>query len=249
MRRWFRSATIVLIWILALSLALFASSYFLTFPRLLLRSQMLALTRHRGLILLHIAGGTVAIIVGLFQFIGRLRESHPAVHRAAGYAYLSAVFVAGCVGLALSPDTARFAADGANELTTFDLSFLGLSPSFLGYSAASRFSPSQFLLVEVAFGLLALTWLLTSGFAFMRAMQRRFDAHREWMIRSYSLTFAAVTVRLVGLPFLVLTRDPVVAITCTFWSWVLNLAVSEWVIRSERTSAADRPMLVRLTRS
>lgn len=51
------------------------------------------------------------------------------------------------------------------------------------------------------------------------------------MTRSYSLTFAAATVRLAGLPILVLARDPVVAITCTFWSWILNLVVAEWVIR------------------
>ena len=36
---------------------------------------------------------------------------------------------------------------------------------------------------------------------------------------------------LASLPFLVLTRDPVVAITCTFWSWILNLVLVEWLIR------------------
>ena len=30
---------------------------------------------------------------------------------------------------------------------------------------------------------------------------------------------------------LLLTRDPIVAITCTFWSWILNLVVAEWLIR------------------
>jgi hypothetical protein len=30
---------------------------------------------------------------------------------------------------------------------------------------------------------------------------------------------------------LLLTRDPIVAITCTFWSWILNLVVAEWFIR------------------
>ncbi len=51
------------------------------------------------------------------------------------------------------------------------------------------------------------------------------------MMRSYSLTFAVATVRLADPPILVLTRDPVVAITCTFWSWILNLVVAEWLIR------------------
>ena len=62
---------------------------------------------------------------------------------------------------------------------------------------------------------------------------------RAWMMRSYSLTFAAATVRLAALPMLVLTRDPVVAITCTFWSWILNLVVVEWLIH--RRPAVDTP--------
>ena len=95
----------------------------------------------------------------------------------------------------------------------------------------SRFSPNQFFLVMVGFGTLAIVWLLTAALALARARQRRFDEHRAWMMRSYSLTFAAATVRLAGLPILVLTRDPIVAITCTFWSWILNLVVAEWFIR------------------
>ena len=147
---------------------------------------------------------------------------------------LGAVFLAGCVALELSSDTPTFAADGLTDLTKIDLSFLGLSPSFLGYGANSKFSANQFFLVRVGFTTLAIMWLLTGALAFARARQRRFDEHRVWMMRNYSLTFAAATVRLSGLPFLVLTRDPVVAITCTFWSWILNLVFVEWMI-SRRT--------------
>jgi hypothetical protein len=116
---------------------------------------------------------------------------------------------------------------------------LALSPSFLGYSASSRFSPNQLFLVMVGFGTLALVWPLTAALAFARARQRRFDEHRAWMMRSYSLTFAAATVRLAGLPILVLTPNPIVAITCTFWSWILNLVVADWVVR--RRSAVGAP--------
>jgi hypothetical protein len=156
-----------------------------------------------------------------------------------GYVYLSAVLLAGSAGLGLSPDTPVFAAHGLTDLTAIDLSMLGLSPSFLGYRASSTFSPNQFFLVMVGFGTLALVWLLTSVLAFARARQRHFDEHRAWMMRSYSLTFAAATVRLAGLPILVLTRDPVVAITCAFWSWILNLAVAEWFIRHRSAVGAS----------
>jgi hypothetical protein len=196
---------------------------------------MLALSRHQVLILVHILGGIAAIAVGLLQFVSALRSTFPRVHRVGGYLYLSSVFLAGGTGLWLSSDTPIFAADGLNDLASIDLSVLGLSPSFLGYSAFSKFSPNQFFLVRVGFTTLALVWLLTSVLAFVRARQRRFDLHRAWMVRSYSLTFAAATVRLVGFPLLVMTRNPVVAITCTFWSWILNLGVAECII-SQRPS-------------
>ena len=240
MRRSFHSALMTAMWFLALAAALTSARYFLVPPRLLLPTEILALSRNHLWILLHVAGGIVAITLGLFQFVGSLRDAYPGVHRAMGYLYLSAVFLAGCSGLWLSPDTRVFAAHALTDLTAMDLSILGMSPSFLGYSASSRFSPGQFFLVMVGFGTLALVWLLTAALAFARARQRRFAEHRAWMMRSYSLTFAAATVRLAALPILVLTRDPVVAITCTFWSWILNLVVAEWLIR-RRPVLLDAP--------
>ena len=226
MRSYLHSAALTLLWFLALVAALTSARYFLGPPRLLLPNEILALSRHHTWMLVHIASGIVAITVGLFQFVGRLRDAYPQVHRSMGYVCLSAVCLGGCV--ALGP---TFAADGLTDLTTIDLSFLGLGPSFLGYSASSKFSANQFFLVRAGFTALAIAWLMTGALAFARARQRRFNEHRAWMMRNYSLTFAAATVRLAGLPFLVLTRDPVVAITCTFWSWILNLVVVEWIIR------------------
>jgi hypothetical protein len=226
-------------WVLACSVAIGATRYFLPSVSLLLRGQTLALARNPHWLLLHIAGGMAAIVFGLFQFVGSLRNSHPPIHRSMGIAYLAAVLVAGTAGLRLSPDTAAFAADGLTDGKTFDLSAIGLSPAFLGYGPSSTYSPSQFFPVVLAFATLSAVWLVTSAVAFAYARQRRFDLHRAWMIRSYSLTFAAVTVRLIGLPLLVLTRNPVVAIICTFWSWILNLAVAEWLIRRSARRVRD----------
>jgi len=156
MRRFFHFALITAMWFLAFVAALTSARYFLVPPRLLLPTEILALSRHHMWILVHIAGGIVALVVGLFQFVGSVRDAYPRVHRAIGYLYLSAVFLAGCTGLRLSPDTPVFAADGLTDLTAIDLSKLGFSPSFLGYSASSRFSPRQFLLVMVGFGTLGL---------------------------------------------------------------------------------------------
>jgi len=240
MQRPLQSAMTTAMWSLAIILAVSSVRFFLVPPPVLLPAEILALSRHHFLLLLHIAGGIVAISIGPFQFVSALRDARPALHRAMGYAYLTAVLLAGCVGLLLSSDTAIFAADGLNELTAIDLSFIGLSPALLGYSASSKFSPTQFFLVEVGFTVLAIVWLTTTALAFVRARQRHFNDHRAWMIRSYSLSFAAATVRLVGLPILILTRHPVVAVTCTFWSWVLNLMVAESIIFRSSKSMAPR---------
>ena len=59
----------------------------------------------------------------------------------------------------------------------------------------------------VAFGSglagLATAWLVTSGFAFLAIKRQLFEQHKEWMIRSYVVTTAFVTFRVL---FLILER-------------------------------------------
>ena len=240
MSRKLASAAIAVIWLLAAAVALAGARYFLNPVPLLLRAQALALARHPEWLLLHIACGVAAIVAGPFQFVASLRASHPAVHRATGYVYLTAVLLGGCAGLRLSPDTAQFVAEALSDSTAFEL--IGMAPTALGYAPNTTYDPSQFPLVVPAFAALSIAWIVTSAAALARARQRRFADHRAWMTRSYSLTFAAVTVRLMGVPLLVVTRDPVIAITLTFWSWILNLMVAEWLVRRAPTTVALRTL-------
>jgi len=206
-----------------------AARYFLNPVPLLVRTQALMLARHPGWVLLHVACGIAALAAGPFQFLGSLRVSHPAVHRGTGYVYLAAVFLGGCASLRLSSDTAQFVADALNDNNTFE--FFGVAASAVGLVPNTTYDPSQFPLVVLAFASLGVAWIWTSAAALLRARQRRFTDHRAWMIRSYSLTFGAVTVRLLAAPLFVMTQDPVLAVTLTFWSWVVNLMVAEWIVR------------------
>jgi hypothetical protein len=45
---------------------------------------------------------------------------------------------------------------------------------------------------------LNVAWLITTGMALFSIRQRRIEQHREWMLRSYIVTFAFVTYRLVS---------------------------------------------------
>jgi uncharacterized membrane protein len=48
----------------------------------------------------------------------------------------------------------------------------------------------------IALEFLALAWLTTSGMAYIAVMRRQFAAHKEWMTRSYVVTFGFVLFRL-----------------------------------------------------
>lgn len=87
---------------------------------------------------------------------------------------------------------------------------------------------------RVGFGLLAVLWLTSTGMAYRHIRARNQPAHRRWMIRSYALTFAAVTLRIYlplsqayGIPF-----DPAYQ-TIAWMCWVPNLVVAEWIILSQ----------------
>lgn len=82
------------------------------------------------------------------------------------------------------------------------------------------------------FGLLAVAWIYTTTKAWTSAMDRRFDAHRRWMIRSFALTFAAVTLRLY-LPFAFFSPwgyDNIYR-AISFLCWVPNLLFAEVFVR------------------
>jgi hypothetical protein len=82
------------------------------------------------------------------------------------------------------------------------------------------------------FAMLALLWLVTTCLGWRRAVERRFADHRRWMLRSWALTMAAVTLRLyLPLPPL-LGFDFVEGYRAIAWlCWTINLAAIELYLR------------------
>lgn len=95
---------------------------------------------------------------------------------------------------------------------------------------------------QVGFSMLGILWLLTTSQAFYHIRGKRISEHRKWMIRSYALTFAAVTLRLwmpiligmAGMEFFLAYR--IIAWLC----WVPNLLVAEWIILKTSVSNTNR---------
>ena len=87
------------------------------------------------------------------------------------------------------------------------------------------------------FGSLSIIWFATTALAFKAAQERRFVAHRRWMIRSYALTFGAVTLRLYLAIALATHMDFDTAYRAiSFLAWVPNLMFAEWLLRRGRAN-------------
>jgi hypothetical protein len=148
---------------------------------------------------IHITGGMLALLVGPFQFIKKLRNKWINWHRASGKLYLGAIlFLAGPSGLFMA-----FYAEGGN-------------------------------IAVVGFCIMAFLWMYTTYMAYETIRKKNVIAHRAWMIRSFALTFAAVTLRLyVPISSAVFHLPGFYVEASSAWvSWVPNLVVAEILIRT-----------------
>jgi len=162
-------------------------------------------------LVLHAAGGSLALVTGALQWL-RLKALR-GLHPALGLTYALSILVAGLAGLVMAP----VAMGGWVSA----LGFLALDVAWLGTTARAA----------------ALGWQLGRPGADRVALRAR---HRAWMVRSYALTAAAITLRL-WMPLLALAGlEFVSAYVIIAWlCWVPNLVVAEILVRR---SPSGRPL-------
>jgi hypothetical protein len=97
------------------------------------------------------------------------------------------------------------------------------------------------MVARSGFAFLAVGWLATGFLAYRAVRKNDFLMHRRWMVRNYSLTLAAVTLRLylplafvLQVPFEV--SYPIIAWLC----WVPNLLAGELAARTTQPESAFR---------
>ncbi len=85
---------------------------------------------------------------------------------------------------------------------------------------------------------LAIAWLLTSGMAFFAIRRRNFVQHKRWMIRSYVVTFAFVTFRVVDdvLSYYEIGEDAVRWGILAWACWAVPLLLTEIVLQGRQLS-------------
>ncbi len=144
------------------------------------------------LLALHAGAGSLALVLGPFQFLPGLRRRRPRVHHLIGRIYVLGCLLGGLSGLALAIGTTS--------------------------------GP----LVTLGFGAMAIAWLYTTLRGIQAAMTGQFEAHRRWMIRSFAVTLAALSLRLF-LPLMLVSglefslAYPLISYAC----WIPNLFLAE----------------------
>ncbi len=89
------------------------------------------------------------------------------------------------------------------------------------------------IVAKFGFGTMASIWLFTTIMAYMSIKNKAIEKHQRWMIRSYALTFAAVTLRL-WMPILqsIFHLEFIEAYRIIAWlCWVPNLIFAQFLIR------------------
>jgi hypothetical protein len=150
-------------------------------------------------LVLHVTGAMVALLVAPLQFVRRIRERWPAVHRLAGRSYLLGCVVGAPTGLTLA----------------------------LGTTAGP--------VAAMGFAVPSLLWPIFSWLGVRAAIERRFDDHREWMLRSYAVLAGAITLRLMLPAALFAGFDFYPAYRVISWlTWSSNLALCQYLIARGR---------------
>lgn len=96
------------------------------------------------------------------------------------------------------------------------------------------------IVAKLGFLFLDLSWLYTTYFAYKYIRNKRIKQHKEWMYRSYAVTFAAVTFRIwsavIGFSLNDFTFGYVVS---TWLSWIGNLIVAELYIQKSSKNSSN----------
>jgi Predicted membrane protein (DUF2306) len=124
---------------------------------------------HFGLVYVHMLGGSIMLFCGAINLYIGATWRHFRHHRLVGKIYLAGGAIAAVIAVIVT-----------------------LGPH---HKAAANV---VFTNVSTSLAVLATAWLLAGGMAYRAVRNRRYDSHRDWMIRSYVLAWSFVFCRIVS---------------------------------------------------
>jgi uncharacterized membrane protein len=211
----------------------------------MIRSQIYSAAWRAAVVLLSVE---IAVVSVLRYFTSIAPPPPPVVANAFAQSFLIIHVVGGVTALLVGP-------------LQFVRVIRGRWPSFhratgrLYVAACAIGAPSGFVLamgstagpvVSVGFAIPALLCATFTWLGWRAAVERRFDAHAEWMLRSYGVIAVAITLRLLIPAAAFLDFDFLAAYRVNSWlAWIINVALVEYVIRRNRGSKATYAKLAR----
>lgn len=160
-------------WLSPLGLLLIAGVFSSAWAWMLIAAPVATLSNagkhvgHVGLLYMHMLGGTIMLFFGAINlYIGATRR-HFKYHKLVGRTYL----IGGSMGAIIAI-------------------IIALGPAHKSAAAV------MFTNLSTSLSVLAIAWLAAAGMAYRAVRNRRFDSHRDWIIRSYVLAWAFVFCRL-----------------------------------------------------
>jgi hypothetical protein len=196
-RSWWTTTSGVL---LLLAIASGAAAWWLIAAPVVSLARVPAHGAHFAWTYAHMLSGTVMLFGGALNlYVGATRRGFR-WHRAIGRTYLGAGAVSASLAIVLAL-AGQHGKDGTG-LALASVSDMGISLAALGAA-----------------------WLITAALGLRAARNRRFDSHRDWMIRSYVLTWSFVACRLLGfIPAFAQLGDGAAAVWLT---WIVPLLLCE----------------------
>ena len=96
-------------------------------------------------------------------------------------------------------------------------------------------------IVQASFVLQSTLWFVFTWIAYKRIRQRDIQSHRQWILRSFALTLAAITLRIYVFmgSWSFDLANPAAYATIAWLSWVPNLLICELYLR---TRMSNRPI-------
>lgn len=181
-------------------------------------------------------------IVSLYRYLVDSASAPPAIlANAFADPFLVAHVVGGAIALLVGPlqfvrriRARRPALHRATGLVFFGACAVA-APSGLMLALGTTAGP----VAGAGFALHSLLLPVFAGLGLRAAVERRFAEHREWMLRSYALVAAAITLRLMLPASAWLGFEFLEAYRAIAWlAWTANLALVEIHIRRTRTPSA-----------
>ena len=124
-----------------------------------------------------------------------------------------------------------------------NLGFVYMAAVTLGAVAAYylAFNTSGGAVFGSGLAALATAWLATTGMAFLAIKRHLYEQHKEWMIRSYVVTFAFVFFRIGAVVLGAMNPDgQLQQVSALAWAcWALPLLVTELVIQGRKIMAVS----------